>query len=515
MGVPPFQNEPTLDFTDPATRQAMTAALARARSTFGREYPITIDGQTRFTGAFINSSDPAKPSQVVGRVAEASTADADAAIAAATRAFASWRRVPADARATCLLRVSAMMRRRRLELSALMVYEGGKQWDEADGEVAEAIDMIEYYARDMRRLAGPQPVTRIATEDNELHYLPLGVGVIIPPWNFPLAIMAGPALAGAVCGNTVVIKPSPRTPVIGAIFMDMARDAGIPDGVINYLPGGADLGAYLVSHPAIHFVNFTGSKDVGIKVYEAASKVQPGQRWLKRVVAEMGGKDAIVVDAESDVDAAIGGIVTAAFGYQGQKCSACSRAIVHRDVYDHVLTGVVKRAETLSVGPPEAFENQVGAVIDGVAHERILSYIGIGKREGRLMLGGEPGAGEGWFIQPTVFADVDPQARIAQEEIFGPVVAFIRADSFDDAMRLANDTEFGLTGSVYSRNRAHLERARADFDVGNLYFNRKCTGAFMGIHPFGGYKLSGTNAKSGGPDYLRHFLQAKSVSEVL
>jgi len=468
----------------------------------------------------IVSTNPAKPDEVVGYVARADRELADRAMATALAAFEEWSQVDPKARARILLKAAAIMRRRKHEFSATMVVEIGKNWAEADADTAEAIDFLEYYAREMYRLSEPQPLTRIPGEDNELYYIPLGVGLVIPPWNFPCAILVGMTSSSIVAGNTVILKPASITPVVAALFVEVMEEAGLPPGVLNFLPGpGGEVGDYLVGHPQTRFITFTGSKEVGLRINERAAQTAPGQKWIKRVIAEMGGKDAIVVDQEADLEEAAVGIVTSAFGFQGQKCSACSRAIVHQDVYEPLLDLVVEKTRALLQGDPRNPAVHQGPVADRAAFESILRYIEIGKGEGRLVLGGgaSPLAKEtgGYFIEPTIFADVDSRARIAQEEIFGPVLAFIKAKDFKDAIRIANDTEFGLTGSVYSRNRANLEYARHHFHVGNLYFNRKSTGALVGVHPFGGFNMSGTDSKTGGHDYLLLLTQAKAVSEKL
>ncbi|MGH2350853.1 MAG: L-glutamate gamma-semialdehyde dehydrogenase, partial [Chloroflexota bacterium] len=408
------------------------------------------------------------------------------------------------------------MRRRRYELNALLMLEVGKSWAEADGDTAEAIDFCEFYAREALRLAAPQPLTRLPGMANELVYLPLGVGLVVPPWNFPLAILAGMTSAAIVAGNAVLLKPSSLTPVIGARFVEALRDAGLPPGVLNFIPGpGGEVGEYLVAHPQIRFVSFTGSREVGTHLYELAAKVQPGQRWLKRVIAEMGGKDAIVVDETADLEAAVEGVVTSAYGFAGQKCSACARLIAVNTIYDDLLERVAARAGTLRVGDPRAYETQMGPVADGGQFQKIAEYLDVGRGEGRLVLGGNTDSKDGYYVAPTIFADVAPDARIAQEEIFGPVLTCIRARDYDEAIRIANDTPYGLTGSVYSRDRARLALARREFHVGNLYFNRKCTGALVGAEPFGGFDLSGTDSKAGGRDYLLLLTQAKAISERL
>jgi len=520
MAVVPFRNEPLTDFSRPENRDAFRQALELVQSRFGREYPLVIGGERIMTKDRIASTNPANPSEVVGYVAKADRELADKAMAAAVAAFEEWSHVNPKARARILLKAAAIMRRRKHEFSATMVVEIGKSWVEADADTAEAIDFLEYYAREMYRLSEPQPLTRIPGEDNELYYIPLGVGLVIPPWNFPCAIMVGMTSSSIVAGNTVILKPASITPVIAAMFVEVMEEAGLPSGVLNYLPGpGGSVGDYLVGHPQTRFITFTGSKEVGLRINETAAKMAPGQKWIKRVIAEMGGKDAIVVDRDVDLEEAASGIVASAFGFQGQKCSACSRAIVHQDVYEPLIELVVEKTRALLQGDPRNPDVHQGPVADKAAFESILKYIEIGKTEGRLVLGGgaSPLAKEtgGYFIEPTIFADVDSRARIGQEEIFGPVLAFIKARDFKDAIRIANDTEFGLTGSVYSRSRENLEYARRHFFVGNLYLNRKSTGALVGVHPFGGFNMSGTDSKTGGHDYLLLLTQAKAVSEKL
>lgn len=513
----PFRNEPLTDFRNPAACQAFEAALNQVRAAFGRTYPLIIGGERLTPGDVFASRNPADPAQVVGWVAQADAAAAEKAVQAAAEAFGEWSRVPAAERARVLYKTAAVVRRRKHEFSAWMVFEAGKTWAEADADTAEAIDFLEFYGREAERLAEPQPLIRIPGEDNELSYIPLGVGVIIPPWNFPLAIMAGMTSAAVAAGNTAVLKPASPTPVIAAKFLDALEEAGLPEGVVQFVPGpGRIVGDILVEHPLTRFISFTGSREVGLRINELAARTAPGQKWIKRVIAEMGGKDAIVVDRNADLEQAAEAITASAFGFAGQKCSACSRAIVHRDVYDAVLERVAGLAGRLAVGDPADPQTAVGPVIDEAAYRKIVQYIGIGQTEGKLVCGGAEGEPQGgFFIPPTVIEGVAPKARIAQEEIFGPVVAFHRADSFEQALAYANDTDFGLTGAVFSRSRKHLELARRTFHVGNLYFNRKCTGALVGVHPFGGFNMSGTDSKAGGRDYLLLFTQAKVVSERL
>jgi 1-pyrroline-5-carboxylate dehydrogenase len=511
--IAPFKNESIKTFADAADAAAMQAALAEVKGDFGRFYPLIVDGERVETEKRIRSLNPAAPSEVVGLVASASKGDAEKAIAAAERAFEGWKHTSADARADVLFKAAALMRERRFKYDALLVYEVGKSWPEADADVAEAIDFLEFYAREMLRYAQPQPVTPIDGERNEMIYVPLGVGVIIPPWNFAAAIMAGMAAAAIVAGNTVVLKPSSDAAVVAAWFVDLMHEAGLPKGVLNFVPGaGGEIGDLIVGHPKIRFVSFTGSKEVGLHVNDLAAKPQKGQRWIKRVVAEMGGKDAIVVAADADLDAAVEGVAVSAFGFQGQKCSACSRAIVEAPVYDAFLEKLKARVAKIAVGDPSDRSTHMGPVVNAKALESIARYVEIGSREGRLLFGGKRLESDGYFLEPTVIADVAADAVIAQEEIFGPVLAVIKAKNFDDALAIANNTEFGLTGSVYTTDEKKIERARDEFFVGNLYFNRKSTGAMVGAHPFGGFNMSGTDSKAGGRDYLLLYLQAKSIS---
>ena len=512
--IEPFRNEPVRTFADGASRAGMMAALSRAHGTFGLTYPLVIGGE-RITGpGTIPSLNPAQPAEIVGDVVAATPQDVHDALDVATEAFASWSRTPVTERAGLLFRAAAEVRKRKDWFNALMIYEVGKTWVEADADTAEAIDFLEFYGREALRLAEPAPlVPSPYPEDNFLRYLPLGVGAIIPPWNFALAIMAGMTAAAIVTGNTVVLKPSPDAAVTAAHFVDLLLELGLPAGVVNYLPGDAlTVGETLVADRRTRFVSFTGSKAVGLRINEVAAATAPGQRWIKRVIAEMGGKDAIVVADDADLEAAAAGVVASAFGFAGQKCSACSRAIVDAAVYDRFLEEVVRRTRALRVGDPQDPAVDVGPVINARAYERIFDYLESGRAEGRLLTGGGPAPGDGYFVEPTIIADVDPAARIAQEEIFGPVLAVIRVAGFDDALAIANGTEFGLTGAVYTRDPARIEQALAEFFVGNLYINRKCTGALVGVHPFGGFNMSGTDSKAGGPDYLLQFLQAKSIA---
>ncbi len=509
-----FQNTDLLDFTKEEHARAMRRAIESVKSELGREYGLIVGGERIKTAEKLASTNPARPSEVIGIFQKASPEVGARALAAAWTAFQTWRDVEPSRRAEFLFRAADALRRRRLEMSAWLVFEVGKTWAEADGDTAEAIDFLEFYGREMLRYAAPQPIVPLPGERNELVYVPLGVGVVIPPWNFPLAIMAGMTMAAVVTGNTVVLKPASDSPTIAAKFMDVLEEIGLPPGVVNFVTGdGSTLGRALVADPRTRFISFTGSKAVGLEINEVAAKVPPGQIWIKRVVVEMGGKDSIVVDSDADVEAAAAGVVASAFGYQGQKCSACSRAIVVDSVYKDFLERVATRVRAIKVGPPDEPGYFMGPVINERAKRTILAYIEKGKTEGVLVAGGEALPGEGNFVAPTVIADVAPKAVIAQEEIFGPVLAVIRAKDFDDALDIANNTEYGLTGAVYTRSRDKIEKAKRRFHVGNLYFNRKCTGALVGVHPFGGFNMSGTDSKAGGRDYLLLFLQAKSVSE--
>ncbi len=511
----PFVNEPFSDFNDPPIAARMQHAIDVVRSQLGGDYPLVIGGKKIKTDEMIESLDPSNPEQVVGFVAEGTQQHAEQGMQAALKAFASWRKVSAEERATCLFRAANIIRDRKFEYAAWMVFEVGKSWAEADGDVAETIDFLEFYGREALRLADEQPLTKIAGENNRLEYIPLGVGAVIPPWNFPMAIMAGMTSAAIVAGNTVVLKPSSDSAVIAAKFIEVLEQAGVPAGVVNFVPGGGrDVGEYLVTHPKTRFIAFTGSKEVGLHINLEASKKRDGQLWIKRAMLEMGGKDSIVVDDDCNLDNAARDVVASAFGFQGQKCSACSRAIVHEEVYDQFVRKLLPLVGALKQGAPyESKDVNLGPVINENAAQSILNYIEAGKTEGELLAGGMRGAGAGYFIQPTVFGDVAPDATISLEEIFGPVLALIKARNFEHALEIANNTEYGLTGAVYSNRREHIEQARRDFHVGNLYFNRKCTGALVGVHPFGGFNMSGTDSKAGGRDYLLLFTQAKVMSE--
>ncbi|HLI84920.1 MAG TPA: L-glutamate gamma-semialdehyde dehydrogenase [Bryobacteraceae bacterium] len=511
-----FRNEVYTDFSVPANRQAMQKALDGVRAQFGREYQLRIGREWIATGDLLRSLNPSNTREVVGIHHKATAELARRAVECAFSYFAQWSRTPAEERVRMLLDAARILRRRKMEFDAWLVYEAGKSWPEAEADVSEAIDFCEYYAREMLRLAGPQKVLQLAGEQDELVYLPLGVGVVIPPWNFPLAILAGMTVAALVTGNTVILKPSSETPTIAAKFAEVLLEAGFPEGAFTLLTGsGGAVGDVLVEHPKTRFVAFTGSRDVGLRINELAAQTQPGQVWIKRVIAEMGGKNAIIVDANCDLDKAVEGVLVSAFGYQGQKCSACSRALVDEKVYEPFVAKLAEKVRAIRVGPADDPGNYMGPVISEGARKSILEYIETGKKEGRLIAGGEAVAGDGYFLAPTIIADVDSRARIFHEEIFGPVLAITKAKGFEHALALANDSQYGLTGAVYSNDPERLRQAREQFHVGNLYFNRKCTGAMVGAHPFGGFNMSGTDSKAGGPDYLLLFLQAKSIARKL
>lgn len=510
----PFRNEKYTDFTNSNNRKKMERVLEAVEKELGREYSIIIGGERIKTESRLISYNPSNKKEAVGIFPKADENIAEKAMEVALDTFKSWQYTPAKIRANYLFKMAEIMRKRRLELDAWLVYEAGKNWVEADADIAEAIDFCEYYGREALRYEKGPKLVPYPGEKNEQRYIPLGVGVVIPPWNFPMAILTGMTTAAFVSGNTVILKPSSDTPTIAAKFMEVVEEAKVPTGVVNFMPGpGALAGDYLVRHPKIRFIAFTGSKEVGLRIVEQAGKTQPGQIWIKRVIAEMGGKDAIIVDSEADIDSAVNGVFVSAFGYQGQKCSACSRLILDERIYEKFMEKFIPLVEAVKVGPVKYFENYMGPVISESAYNSIMEYIKIGKSEGRLVCGGEPAGDDGWFIRPTVIAVDSPRARIFQEEIFGPVLAVIRARNYDHAIELANDSEYGLTGAVYTKNRKKIEKAKREFFVGNLYINRKCTGALVGVHPFGGFNMSGTDSKAGGPDYLMLFTQAKAISE--
>ncbi len=514
-----FKNEAFTDFSIAEKKRAMERALEIVKGELGREYPIIINGAKIELGSHFQSINPAKKDEIIGSFSDADTAADDlvgTAIDAATEAFKTWRNVPAEERAEYLFKTAEIIRERKHYYSAWMVYEVGKTWAEADGDTAEAIDFLEFYGREMIRWAGDQPITPSPLpEKNNFEYIPLGVGAIIPPWNFPLAIMAGMTMSAVVTGNTTVLKPSPDAPTIAYKFMEVLEEIGLPDGVVNFVVGsGTKVGEIMVQSPKTRFISFTGSKAVGLHIYEEAAKTREGQNWMKRVVAEMGGKDAIVVADDANLDEAAAGVVAAAFGFQGQKCSACSRLIVDKKVHDELIEKVVALTEKLKLGLPTEADTSLTAVINQNSYDKAVRYIEKGIEEGgEVVVGGKTSDDEGFYIEPTIIDNVKPKTTIEQEEIFAPVLAVIKADDYDHALEIANDTQYGLTGAVYSGSEERLARARRDFHVGNLYLNRKCTGALVGVHPFGGFNMSGTDSKAGGREYLLQFMQGKSIAE--
>lgn len=509
-----FKNEALTDFSKPETRNAMLAALQKVKAEFGREYPLVIGGE-RITGLkTFDSINPSHKDQLLGKFQKGTRAHVEQAIEAGLEAFESWKRASVDVRAGVLLKAAYLLRERKHEFSATMVYEVGKTWPEADADTAEAIDFLEFYAREAYRWGAEHPTTQIPSEQNALFYIPLGVGAVIPPWNFPLAIMAGMTTAAVVTGNAVVLKPSSDAPWIAYRFFALLEEAGMPAGVVNFLSGsGGEVGDPLIQHTKIRFIAFTGSKEVGLHINAEAAKTPKGQLWIKRVIVEMGGKDAIIVDRETaNLDEAAAAVVASAFGFQGQKCSACSRLIVDEAIYDQFVPMVVEKTKKLKMGDPTSADTNIGPVVNASAMKTIKEYIDKGSKEGAVLAGGNVDSKDGFFIEPTLIGPVDPRGIIAQEEIFGPVLAVMKAKDFDHALAIANDSQYGLTGAVFTSNEEKIRRANEEFFVGNLYINRKCTGALVGVHPFGGFNMSGTDSKAGGRDYLGLFLQAKSIA---
>jgi 1-pyrroline-5-carboxylate dehydrogenase len=511
-----FVNEPMIDWTNPENVRKMQAAIEKVRGELGREYNLVIGGRCVKTGDTAPSVNPAKPSEVVGVHHQAGPAEVEPAMQAALKAFETWSRTTVEERTTLLFRVAQLLRERKFELEAWLVFEVGKNYGEADADIAELIDFCMMYALEALRLDQAKTVVQLPGEHDQFRYIPLGVGAVISPWNFPAAIMGGMTLASIVCGNTVILKPSGDSPTIAAKFMEILDEAGLPDGVVNYCPGhGSTFGNAIVEHPKTRYIAFTGSKEVGLHINQAAAQQKPSQVWIKRTVLEMGGKDSMVVDADGDVDAAVEGTAQAAFGFSGQKCSACSRVIVDERIYDKFLQALKERVEKITVGDPTQ-NVAMGPVINEKSMKTTLGYIEKALAEGgRLITGGAPAkdAGDGYFVQPTVIADVDPMGTISQQEIFGPVLAVIKSRNFEDGIAIANNTEFGLTGAAYTSSPDKIAYAKREFHVGNLYINRKCTGAIVGAHPFGGFNMSGTDSKAGGQDYLLLFTQGKSIGE--
>lgn len=507
-----FRNEPALDFSRQQNRADFAQALQAVRQKFGSDYPLWIGDQEVDTRERITSVNPAAPNEIVGRVSVAGEEEVERALLAAAKFQPEWRQTPAHKRAEILFAAAAIMRQRRIELAAWEVFEVGKSWREADADVAEAIDYLEYYGREMLRLSAPRLTQALPGEDNVCVYEPRGLAVVIAPWNFPLAILTGMTAASLVTGNCALVKPAEQAPVIGYLMMEIWRKAGLPPAAGQLLQGGGELGASLVRHPGVHMIAFTGSRDVGLDILRAAYDARPGQQHVKRVVCEMGGKNAIIVDEDADLDEAVTHVVESAFGYQGQKCSAASRLIVLDEVYDRLLERLVEAVRSLKVGAPEDPRNFIGPVIDAAAQASIRKYIDIGKQEGRCAIEGEAPK-DGFFVAPVIFAGIEPDHRLASEEIFGPVLSVMKARHFDHALVMANHSSYALTGGLFSRSPAHIEKARREFRVGNLYINRGITGAVVERQPFGGLKLSGIGSKAGGPDYLLQFLEPRTVSE--
>jgi len=508
----PFRNEPLLDFSQRESRDRFAQALREVRRKFGRSYPLWICGEESTTNSCLESVNPAAPKEIVGRVSLARREEADRALGAAREFFPEWRATPARERAEILSRAADIMRKRRLELAAWEVFEVAKDWREADADVTESIDYLEYYGREMLRLAEPRHTQKLPGEMNLYLYEPRGNAVIVAPWNFPLAILTGMTAAALVCGNCAVVKPAEQSPIMGALLIEILREAGFPSATCQLLQGGGELGAYLVRHPGVHLIAFTGSRDAGLEILRAAYDHQPGQEHIKRVICEMGGKNAIIVDGDADLDEAIHHIIESAFGYQGQKCSAASRIILVDEIHDLVLERLVEAARGLKIGPPEEPRHVIGPLIDAAAHSKAIDYINLGKREGKCVLE-RKAPSEGYFVGPAIFSNIEPNHRLANDEIFGPVLSVLKARDFDHALKIALHSFYALTGGLFSRSPAHIEKARREFRVGNLYINRGITGAIVERQPFGGLKLSGIGSKAGGPDYLLQFLEPRTISE--
>ena len=509
-----YENSPLVNFVYQESQEKMRTALREMHNRFGEKYPLVIGGEKVWTDKLTPSVNPSAPKEVVGYVAEAGIPEAERAVKAARTAFDKWSRTPSEERARLLERAAAIMDRRRYELSALEVFEVGKPWAEADGDIREAVDFCRFYAGQMRQIGRPRLTQHVPGEESYQHYWPRGVALVIAPWNFPIAILCGMVSAALVTGNTVIMKPSEQSIICGAMLMEIFQEAGVPAGVLNFLSGrGSVIGAHVVDHKDIDLIAFTGSREVGLRIWESAGKTLPGQRELKRVVCEMGGKNPVIIDSDADLDEAIVDSTYSAFGYQGQKCSALSRLILLDENYDRVMERLLSGAASLRVGNPEEPGMMVGPVIDEAAYKRILEYIEIGKSEAILAYQAKEVPPEGYFIPPTIFADVKPNMRIAREEIFGPVLSVIKVRDLDEAFDVANGTDYALTAGFFSRSPANIERAKAQIEAGNVYINRSCTGAVVGRHPFGGFKMSGGGTKAGGADYLLQFLLPRVVTE--
>src|SRR6266478_5513281 len=509
-----YENSPLVNFVYQETQEKMRTALREARNRFGEKYPLVIGGEKVWTDKLTPSVNPSAPKEIVGYVAEAGIPEAERAVKAARAAFDKWSRTPFEERARLLEGAAAIVDRRRYELSALEVFEVGKPWAEADGDIREAIDFCRFYAERMRQIGRPRLTQRVPGEESYQHYWPRGVALVIAPWNFPIAILCGMVSAALVTGNTVIMKPSEQSIICGAMLMQVFEEAGVPPGVLNFISGhGSVIGAHLVDHKDVDLIAFTGSREVGLKIWESAGITRPGQRELKRVVCEMGGKNPVIIDSDADLDEAIVDSIYSAFGYQGQKCSALSRLILLEENYDRVMERLIPATASLRVGNPEQPGIMVGPVIDEAAYRRILEYIEIGKKEATLAFQAKEVPPHGYFIPPTIFTDVKPHMRIAREEIFGPVLSVLKVRDLDEALEVANGTDYALTAGFFSRSPDNIERVKARLEAGNVYINRSCTGAIVGRHPFGGFKMSGSGTKAGGEDYLLHFLVPRVVTE--
>src|SRR5881396_3080357 len=509
-----YRNSPLVNFAYKDSQEKMQGALREVRKRFGEKYPLVIGGEKVWTDQLTPSVNPSAPDEIVGYGSEAGIPEAERAVKAAREAFGKWSRTPFEERARLLERAADIMERRRYELSAVEVFEVGKPWNEADGDIREAIDFCRFYAQQMRRLGRPKLTQRVPGEESYHHYWPRGVAFVIAPWNFPIAILCGMASAGVVTGNTVIMKPSEHSIVCGAMLMQVFEEAGVPPAVLNFLSGhGSVIGAHLVDHKDVDLIAFTGSREVGLKIGESAGITRPGQRELKRVICEMGGKNAMIVDSDADVGEAVGYSIYSAFGYQGQKCSALSRLILLEENYDRVMERLIPAAASLRVGNPEEPGIMVGPVIDEPAYRRILDYIEVGKSEATLAYQSKDLPPQGYFIPPTIFTDVKPNMRIAREEIFGPVLSVLKVRDLDEAFNVANGTDYALTAGFFSRSPDNIERVKARLEAGNVYINRSCTGAIVGRHPFGGFKMSGSGTKAGGEDYLLNCLVPRVVTE--
>jgi RHH-type proline utilization regulon transcriptional repressor/proline dehydrogenase/delta 1-pyrroline-5-carboxylate dehydrogenase len=511
-----FKNASNTNFASHQSRRKMLGAIEYVRGERGRTYPLVIDGQTVSTKAWFDSVNPASPHEVIGQVAQATAADIDKAVSAARKAFHQWRGVRAADRADLLRKAADRIEMRRFELAATMILEVGKPWREADADVTEAVDHWRYYADQIQRIEARPRLRNLPGEDNMLTYSPKGVCAVISPWAFPVAILSGMTSAALAAGNTVVMKPARQASVVAAKLVEILSDVGIPPGVVNFVPGpGVTIGQHLVEHGDVNLVAFTGSHPVGTGVIQAGARVRPGQAFIKKLIVEMGGKNAIIVDDDADLDGAVQATIESAFAFAGQKCSSCSRLIVLDGVYDALMDRLREAAESIPIGPADAPATITGPVIDAEARKRVNDYIDLAGTEGRVLLQAALPAEckEGFFVAPTIIVDVKPDARIAQEEIFGPVLVVMRANDFDHALQIANDSRYALTGGLFSRSPAHIDRARRELAVGNLYINRRVTGSQVDAQPFGGFKLSGTGVKAGSPDYLLHFMDAKCITE--